>query len=482
MSFNQPHHFFGRSLSRRDMLIRCANGFGSVALLAQMAGRSLADPASPAAHSIAPRLGHHRAKAKSVIFLYMDGGPSQVDTFDPKPRLNREDGKSIQMKAPPTQFIPHDSVPKVLGSPFKFQQHGQSGAFVSELFPHLAKRVDDICVVRSMVADFTEHANANLFLHTGFNQQGRPSMGAWVAYGLGSECQNLPGFIVLSGGRIPAGGPHNFHSGFLPAVYQSSIFRDMKAPLANLQRSESSDELQQGKLDLMRKLDESVLGRLGQNDLVESAIANYELAFKMQAAVPELLDTGGESEATLRLYGIDQAATRQYGTQCLMARRLVERGVRFIEVTPPILDGANRWDQHEKLKDGHEKNARASDQPVAGLLQDLKARGLLDETLVIWGGEFGRTPVAQGNSGGRDHSPYGFSMWLAGGGIKGGTVYGATDEYGFYAIENKVHIHDLHATMLHLLGIDHTRLTYRFGGRDFRLTDVHGEVVHDILA
>ncbi|MBI2949155.1 MAG: DUF1501 domain-containing protein [Verrucomicrobia bacterium] len=463
------------------MLIRCANGFGAVALLAQMAERSFGG-LSPTSHSLARRIGHHAGRAKSVIFLYMDGGPSQVDTFDPKPRLDLEDGQPIKMKAPPTQFIPHDSVPKVMRSPFKFERHGQSGTFVSELFPHLAQCVDDIAVVRSMVADFTEHANANLFLHTGHNQQGRPSMGAWATYGLGSECQNLPGFIVLSGGRIPTGGPHNFHSGFLPAVYQGSVFRDTKAPLANLQRLEASDELQRGKLELMRKLDESMLGRFGQNDLVESAIANYELAFRMQAAVPELLDLRGETEATRRLYGLDQETTRPYGTQCLMARRLVERGVRFVEVTPPILEGANRWDQHDKLKEGHEKNARAADQPIAALLKDLKARGLLEETLVIWGGEFGRTPVAQGNSGGRDHSPYGFTMWFAGGGIKGGTVYGATDEYGFYAVENKVHIHDLHATMLHLLGIDHTRLTYRFGGRDMRLTDIYGEVVHGILA
>ncbi|MBI4663574.1 MAG: DUF1501 domain-containing protein [Verrucomicrobia bacterium] len=463
------------------MLIRCANGFGAVALLAHLAERTRGD-AGPAAHSLACRTSHHAARAKSVIFLYMDGGPSQVDTFDPKPRLERENGEPIKMKAPPTQFIPHDSVPKVMGSPFRFARHGQSGTPVSELFPHLAKCVDEIAVVRSMVADFTEHANANLFLHTGFNQQGRPSMGAWVTYGLGSECRNLPGFVVLSGGRIPTGGPHNFHSGFLPPVYQGSVFRDTKAPVANLRRPEPSEQLQQGKLDLMRKLDQSVPGRFGENALVESAIANYELAFRMQAAVPELLEIRGESEATRRLYGIDREPTRQYGTQCLLARRLVERGVRFVELTPPIIEGANRWDQHDKLKEGHEKNARATDQPVAALLQDLKARGLLDETLVIWGGEFGRTPVAQGNSGGRDHSPYGFTMWFAGGGIKGGTVYGSTDEYGFYAIENKVHIHDLHATMLHLLGIDHTRLTYRFGGRDMRLTDISGEVAQGILA
>src|SRR5262249_41763234 len=310
--------------------------------------------------------------------------------------------------------------------PGKMLRRGEGGTAVSELFPHLADCVDDLCIVRSMVANFTEHANANLFLHTGFNQQGRPSLGAWVTYGLGSECQDLPGYIVLKGGQIPAGGPDNFHSGFLPAVYQSSIFRDAQAPVANLQRPETSDEIQRDKLELLRKLDQSVLGRMGKDDRVESAIATYELAFRMQAAVPELLDLRGEAAANRRLYGLDEEATRAFGTQCLLARRLVERGVRFVEVTPPAVAGANRWDQHDKLKDGHEKMARATDQPVAALLKDLKARGLLKQTLVVWAGEFGRTPVAQGRSTGRDHSPYGFSIWLAGRGVQGGVVHGAT--------------------------------------------------------
>ncbi len=475
---------FGQPLSRRQMLLRCANGFGAVALttlLTERAFGSVLQP-SPASAPLASRPGHHLAKANSVIFLYMDGGPSQVDTFDPKPRLDKENGAPIQIKAPPTQFIPYNSAPKVLRSPFKFRHHGQSGTSVSDLFPHVAGCVDDLCVIRSMVANFTEHANANLFLHTGFNQQGRPSMGAWVTYGLGSECQALPGYVVLKGGRIPAGGPDNFHSGFLPAVYQGSIFKDTEAPVANLQRTEANEELQRDKLELLRQLDRSVLGRLGEDDQVESAIANYELAFRMQAALPELLDLRGESATIRRLYGLDEEATRAFGMQCLLARRLVERGVRFVELTPPAVAGANRWDQHDKLAEGHAKMALATDQPIAALLRDLKARGLLEQTLVIWGGEFGRTPVAQGTSTGRDHSPYGFSIWLAGGGVQGGQVYGATDEYGFHAIENKVEIHDLHATMLHLLGIDHKRLTYRFGGRDMRLTDVHGEVLHDILA
>jgi hypothetical protein len=342
--------------------------------------------------------------------------------------------------------------------------------------------VDDLCVVRSMVANFAEHANANLFLHTGFNQQGRPSMGAWVTYGLGSVCQDLPGYVVLKGGFIPAGGPDNFHSGYLPAVYQGALFRDTQAPVANLQPPEAGGTAQRGRMELLRELDHSALGRLGHDDHVEAAIANYELAFRMQAAVPELLDLRGESAATRRLYGLEDEATQSFGRQCLLARRLVERGVRFVELTPPAVAGANRWDQHDRIQEGHAKMARATDQPIAGLLKDLKARGLLGQTLVIWAGEFGRTPVAQGTSSGRDHSPYGFSIWLAGGGIKGGTVYGSTDEYGFHAVENRVQIHDLHATMLHLLGIDHRRLTYRFGGRDMRLTDVHGEVLHDILS
>src|SRR5262245_28219557 len=456
------------------MLLRSANGFGAVALAALLSDRAFGGPLSP-------RAGHHTARATSVIFLYMDGGPSQVDTFDPKPRLTREHGQPIKMAAPPTQFIPIDRPPTVLASPWKFQPRGQCGTQVSDLLPSVAARADDLCVVRSMVANFAEHANANLFLHTGSNQQGRPSVGSWVTYGLGTESQELPGYIVLKGGQIPAGGPDNFHSGYLPAVHQGSIFRDPVAPVANLQRTESTDELQRGKLELLRKLDQSILGRAGQEPRIEAAIANYELAFRMQTAVPELLAIGGETAATERLYGLDDEATRPFGTQCLLARRLIERGVRFVEVMPPAVAGANRWDQHDRIADGHAKMARATDLPIAGLLADLKARGLLDQTLVVWAGEFGRTPVAQGASRGRDHSPYGFSIWLAGGGVRGGQVYGATDEYGFHAIENKVEVHDLHATMLHLLGIDHKRLTYRFGGRDMRLTDVRGEVPHDIL-
>jgi uncharacterized protein (DUF1501 family) len=302
-------------------------------------------------------------------------------------------------------------------------------------------------------------------------------MGAWVTYGLGSECRDLPGFVVLDCGLIPPGGLDNFGSGFLPATFQGSLFRRGDNPVADLRPADAA--AQKGKLALLRKLDQGVLGRIGADDKLEAAIANYELAFRMQAAVPDLADLRGETPATRKLYGLDDPATEVYGSQCLLARRLVERGVRFIEVLCPKTPG-DRWDQHGDLKKGHEDNARAVDKPIAGLLKDLKARGLLDSTLILWAGEFGRTPMAQGTNG-RDHNPYGFTVWLAGGGVKGGFAYGATDDYGYHAVENEVEMYDLHATMLHLLGIDHKRLTVRFGGRDMRLTDVHGEVVHAIM-
>ena len=429
---------------------------------------------------LAPRTPHHVPKARSIIFLYMDGGVSQVDSFDPKPRLTREHGQNPYDKfaVDATQF---DNIGTILKSPWDFRRYGECGMEVSDLFPHIGSCADDLAVVRSMVADFPEHTNANYFLHTGIGIQGRPSMGAWVNYGLGSENQNLPGYVVLDGGLIPPGGLDNFNSGFLPASYQGSIFRAGDQPLANIDPLEESPDVQRRKMALMSQTDRHLLGRIGSTAEVESAISNYELAFRMQASVPELTDLRDESEATKKLYGMDSPDphTRGYAAQCLLARRLVERGVRFIELTCPRV-AADRWDQHAYLKEGHEKNAHAVDQPIAGLLKDLKARGLFDETLVIWAGEFGRTPFAQGTNG-RDHNPSAFSIWLAGAGIRGGTVYGATDEYGYRAIENITTIHDLHATMLHLLGMDHNRLTYRFSGRDIRLTDVKGRVIKSIL-
>jgi hypothetical protein len=456
--------------NRREMLLRTANGFGALALAALLGEHSSAADANP----LDPRPPHFPARARSVIFLFMDGGPSQVDTFDPKPRLDREDGRPIQMKTPPTQF---NNVGNVLKSPWKFRQHGASGIPVSELFPHVAECVDDLAIIRSMVSNFSEHTSANYFLHTGSGLQGRPSHGSWVSYGLGSESQDLPGFVVLNCGLIPPGGLDCFNSGFLPASYQGSVFKAGDQPLANIRPAGD----QAPKLDLLRRLDAEAIDRTGRHDALEAAIANYELACRMQSAVPELVEIEGESEATRKLYGLDDPypQTQLYGRQCLLARRLVERGVRFVEVLCPAT-GGDRWDQHSNLRDGHTNNARATDKPIAGLLRDLKARGMLGSTLVFWGGEFGRTPMAQGTDG-RDHNPFGFTVWLAGGGIRGGTIHGATDDYGYYAVENKTTVHDLHATMLHLLGLDHTRLTYRFGGRDMRLTDVHGEVIEAIV-
>jgi hypothetical protein len=459
-------------LTRREMLCRCANGFGGLALASLLAEKAAGAP-------------HHTPKAKSMIFLFMDGGPSQVDTFDPKPRLEKDHLKPIPFKTPTTVFNISD---KVLGSPYKFQQYGQSGAWVSEIFPNVASRVDDLTIIRSMVSDHSEHTAANYFMHSGSGFQGRPSMGGWLVYGLGSESANLPGFIVLESGLIPPGGMDVFGSGFLPATYQGTLFRKGEHPIADLLPLEKDARLQESKLSLMRRLNKGVLDRFAGVSEVEATIQNYELAFRMQSEVPGLLDFKGESDATRRMYGLDDPETEEFGRECLLARRLVERGVRFVELLPPFRKGIDRWDQHASLEAGHRTNAKAVDKPIAGLLEDLKSRGLLDSTLVLWGGEFGRTPTAQLPDGGytkavgRDHNPFGFTMWLAGAGVKRGVTYGATDEFGYYAVENKVHVHDLHATVLHLLGLDHKRLTYRFGGRDMRLTDVHGEVVHGILA
>jgi len=465
--------------SRRELLQRCCGGFGGVALSSLMAESGFASLARDASNPLAPRPTHFPARAERVIFLYMDGGPSQVDTFDPKPRLAKENGQPIGMKVPKTQF---DDVGGVLASPWKFNQYGESGLWISDLFPHLSEHADELCVVRSMTSKFPEHTNANYFLHTGNGLQGRPSMGSWLTYGLGSECRDLPGFIILNGGLIPPGGLDNFNSGYLPASFQGSVFKKGAQPVANLNSTRDSKEEQRAKLDLLGNLDAGALERSGEDGEMETAISNYELAFRMQAAVPELMDLSGETKATQKIYGLEakDPHTRTYGTMCLLARRLVERGVRFIELTCPSV-GHDRWDQHQNLKKGHEDNARAVDHGISGLLRDLKARGLLDSTLVVFSGEFGRTPMAQGSDG-RDHNPHGFSMWMAGGGVRAGQVYGATDEYGYYAVENKMEMYDLHATMLHLLGLDHTRLTYRFSSRDMRLTDVHGHVVHDLIA
>lgn len=468
--------------SRREMLLRCAGGFGAVALTALQSDASFAsEPIRSSAEMQSGHGLHHRATAKNIIFLYMDGGPSQVDTYDPKPMLTQYDGKdpASLFRVEPTQFNNNGTV---LASPWQFAQHGESGIPVSELLPNIADRVDELTVVRSMVSEFPEHTFANYFLHTGSGLQGRPSMGAWINYGLGSECHNLPGFVVINGGLIPPGGLDCFGSGFLPASYQGSVFKPAGSGVANISSEQIAPERQVRTLDLVGRLDNLSSQQFGDHDSLESAIRNYELAYQMQMAVPEVMSLNDEPAHIQRMYGLESSyePTRIYAAQCLLARRMVERGVRFVELTCPSV-GSDRWDQHSNLKKGHEDNSRAVDQPIGALLKDLRQCGLLDQTLVVWAGEFGRTPFAQGKNG-RDHNQFGFTVWLAGGGVKPGLIFGATDEWGYKAIENRTEIHDLHATMLHLLGVDHTRSTFRFGGRDMRLTDVKGHVVHQLIA
>lgn len=477
------HHcrrFLPAPLSRRELLRQAGCGFGAVAAAALLHR----DAARAASLGGVPAL-HHPAKATSVIFLYMDGGVSQVDSFDPKPRLEKDAGRNPNslFKVDATQF---NNVGTVLPSPWKFKAYGQSGIPVSDLFPHIGSVIDELAIIRSMTSEFPEHTNANYFLHTGSGLQGRPSMGAWTTYGLGSENNEIPGYMVINGGLIPPGGLDNFTNGFLPATFQGSVLKPNAVGFANVHPLEKSAARQVAKLELARRLDRGFAKRLAAAgpapDALESAIANQELAYRMQTEVPKLLDFSDESSKIQRAYGLEAEykPTQIFGTECLLARRMVERGVRFVELTCPAV-GGDRWDQHGNLREGHENNARAVDQPIAALIRDLKQRGLLDSTLVVWSGEFGRTPFAQGKDG-RDHNPQGFSMWMAGGGVKGGTIVGATDDYGYRVIEKKFMIHDLHATMLHLMGIDHTRLTYRFSGRDMRLTDVHGKVIREAVA
>jgi hypothetical protein len=433
----------------------------------------------------APRVPRLPPKVKSVIFCFMSGGVSHVDTFDPKPRLKKDHGKPMPVPVRPTMFNQNGNI---MASPWEFRNHGQSGLPVSELFPHIGACADDLAVIRSMTSIANEHAQGNYFIHTGFSLAGFPSAGAWTTYGLGSENQNLPGFVVLASGGSPLGGVNIYGNGFLPAVHQASfIDPTQKEALANITPREA-DPLQRKRLRFVEGFDHRHLARLQGDEQVESAIQNYEIAYRMQSAVPDLVDLSGESEATQRLYGMDSPVREkaEYARQCLLARRLVERGVRFVELTclPRPSDPGqigNPWDQHGVLKSGHSEMAFQVDQPIAGLIRDLKARGLFEETLIVWAGEFGRTPFAQSDDG-RDHNPFGFSVWLAGGGIRGGTAYGATDELGYHAVQDVCTVYDLWATVLHLLGLDHEKLTYRFGGRDFRLTDVHGQVVRAILA
>lgn len=474
------------NFSRRTLLRKVSAGFGATALAGLMhesaTAESLGLPAGAALSAT-----HHPAKAKRVIFCFMSGGVSHVDSFDPKPKLRELDGKPMPVQVQRTQF---NNDGNVMGSPFAFRNYGESGIPVSDMFPKIGQVVDELAVIRSMTTKVNEHAQGNFALHTGFPFMGYPSAGAWCAYGLGNETADLPGYVVLQSGgaAAPHGGVSLFSNGFLPAQHQGSILQADQSPAIRNITPTTLPDIQKKRLAFAQSFDQEFLDTTSQDVQVEAAIKNYETAFRMQTAVPELCDIGGETAETQALYGLDsdQPQTAAYGRQCLLARRLVERGVRFVELsclpqTPGGGQAANPWDQHGGLEAGHRNMSAQVDQPIAGLITDLKRRGLLDETLVVWAGEFGRTPFSQGSNG-RDHNPFGFSVWMAGGGIKGGTIYGATDELGYYAVEDVCNIYDLWATVLHLLGVDHERLTYRYGGRDFRLTDVHGNILHPILA
>jgi hypothetical protein len=467
--------------TRRDLLAMAGGGFGLVALADLLAGGAAAatDAAGvrPQPDGRGPAvLPHHPPRAKRVIFLYMPGGPSHIDLLDPKPRVTADDGKPLPFEMPKLQ---RTKTGNLLASPWKFARHGQSGTEVSELLPGLASRIDDVCVIRSMVADNINHTGAALQICTGEQTFSRPSMGSWITYGLGTENANLPAFVVMSPASVFQGAP--LYSGsFLPGGCSGTLIRDIARPIANLADPTAVGGRQRRRLDALAALDR--LGRgAGRPDAaaLDARIASFELAFRMQAEAPEAFDLARESKATHALYGTEAPETQLFGRQCLLARRLVERGVRFVHVFDAPAN--NKWDQHGGLTANLPKNCRSVDRPIAALLTDLAARGLLEDTLVVWGGEFGRTPTAEGKDG-REHHPFGFTMWMAGGGVRGGMVHGATDDYGWHAVKDKVHVHDLHATILHLLGIDHERLTYRYGGRDYRLTDVHGHVVREIIA
>lgn len=473
---------FTNALSRRQMLRESAVGFGQLALASMLAQDAVAGPAAAGTpvDPLSARLPHLVPRAKRVIFLFMKGGPSHLDTFDYKPLLARDDGKPLPFAKPRVQFAPTGNL---LKSPWKFQQHGQSGAWVSELFPHMSRHVDDLCLIQSVHGTNPAHGGALLKLHTGSDNFVRPSIGSWVSYGLGTDNANLPAFVTICP-TLAHGGINNWGSAFLPAMYQGTPLANASVPsnqarVKYITNPRVPPDVQRLQLERLHAMNREHQAHSGPEASLEARMNSFELAFRMQTEMPVVEDLSQESAATLQLYGMDNPTTANFGRMCLLARRFAERGVRYIQVTHS--DGNVQWDQHSDLKNGHEKNAREVDLPIAGLLHDLKSRGLLEDTLVWWGGEFGRTPTVEGSNG-RDHNPEGFTMWLAGAGVKGGLRYGATDDYGFFAAQDKVHIHDLHATILHLLGLDHERLTYRYAGRDFRLTDVEGRVVHEIFA
>lgn len=459
-------------ISRRQMLQQTALGFGHIALATMLSKETRAN--DPLAAQIPPQ----PARANRVIFLFMKGGPSQVDTFEYKPKLQRDDGKPLPFAKPKITFSPTGNL---LASPWKFRPFGECGHYVSELFPHVAQHVDDICFLHGAHGTNPAHGGASLKLHTGSDNFVRPSMGAWVSYGLGTHNTSLPSFVTICP-TLAHGGKNNWGSAFLPIHHQgvplgNASISAKQAKVSHITNPKWSPHDQRKQLDFIQQLNRQQL-QFG-DDILESRINSFELAFRMQSAMPAIQDVSGETDATRKMYGLDNPITEDFGWQCLMARRFAERGVRFVQVTHS--DNKVQWDQHGDLYNGHSEKASEVDLPIAGLLTDLKMRGLLDDTLVVWSGEFGRTPTVQGGNG-RDHNPWGFTIWLAGGGVKGGYSYGATDDYGFYAERDTVHIHDFHATLLALLGVDHEHLTYQHAGREFRLTDVSGKVISDIFA
>jgi hypothetical protein len=467
---------FIQTTTRRGMLRSSACGFAHLALAALAGERALAGDGAPA-HPHAPRAPHLRPRAQRVIFLFMWGGPSHVDLFDPKPQLNAASGKPLSGKSVGSE---RDQLGTVLGSPFRFERRGRSGVWMSEIFPCLARHADRLCIIRSMHTEGSAHGEALLRLHTGQTNLVRPSVGAWVSYGLGCESEDLPAFITISPPR-GHGGAQNYGSAFLPAIHQGTAIGSAETPIAqaavsNLGNKRLGLRDQRRQLDLIQSLNASHLRESGRDAGIEGLIASYELAFRMQSAMPAIFQLDDESPATLALYGVGAEPTDNFARQCLLARKFAERGVRYIQVSTDYT-----WDHHQKVQAGHIAEAAKVDRPIAALLEDLAVRGMLDDTLVLWGGEFGRTPMAE-NGDGRGHHPQAFTMWMAGGGVRGGHMHGATDDFGFLPVEKPVHMHDLHATLLHTLGLDHERLTYRHAGRDFRLTDVHGNVVQEVLA
>jgi hypothetical protein len=469
--------------SRREFLERAGSGFGLLALFSQMEQDRLLGATPEFTDPLAPKAPNFPAKAKSVIFLFMHGGPSQLDTFDPKPLLNKLNGQKLppSMQNVQLQFTDAADAP-LLGSQRTFKKYGECGMDISDLFTNVARHADDIALIRSCHHEAFVHSFALNIMNTGSVRMGFPSMGSWVVYGLGSESRNLPPYIVMLEGGTKAG-PPVFGSGFLPATYQGTEMRTKGTPFLNIRRPEQMNEAEQrDMLNRAKWFDEQHMEKHADNSNLSARIAAYELAFRMQSHVPEMTDLSGETEATKEMYGIGKEPTNSYGVKCLLARRLVERGVRFVQLYSGGLAGGDDWDGHSQCDKNHLKMAGRVDQPIAALLQDLKQRGLLEQTLVVWGGDFGRTPITDGQlrdgggyNGGRDHDPYGFSMWMAGGGVRGGKIIGATDEIGFRATEDPVHINDIHATILGLMGLDHKRLTYFFQGRNVRLTDVGGD-------